>query len=453
MVSLWVLVTSLVGLLLAWTLVSRWTEERGITGPMVFLAGGVVLSGLIELNLEPESARTLAELTLVVVLFHDASTVQLAQLRRDPGIALRLLLIGFPLALLLTGAATSWLLPEIGLAGAVLIAGAITPTDAGLGAATILNPGVPVRVRRALNVESGLNDGLATPVVLAALAILAGEGDSTHSSEGASTILDIGAIPVLLGVGIGVALGLAGAALLDRSYRHRLSSPVTRGLTVLTLPVLALSIAQLLDGNGFIAAFVTGITFGRASRCLEEEPSAHEGVELVADLLGFLMWVAAGGLVVGVFLDGFRWEWLLLAVLALTVIRALSVFLALLGSGLSNPTIGFVSWFGPRGLASIVFGLLTLEELGHGGVVSDVTGVVGLTVLLSVALHGATAAPWARRYGAWADRVQAPIELEPSHEPRPSRGRGFTGHFPLRQPPGASSSSPAGAGPRDDEPG
>lgn len=430
MISVWVLVGLLIALFLTWALLAQWAQDRGITGPMVFLGAGVLLAGVADIDLEPEQVRTLAELTLVIVLFHDASTVRLASLRRDPSIALRLLLIGFPLALVLAGATTAWLLPGIGLAGALLIAATVTPTDAGLGAATILNPAVPVRVRRALNVESGLNDGLATPVVLAALAVLVGE---TNPSQPVPAILDIGAIPVLVGVGIGVGVGLAGAFLLDLSFERGLSSVVTRALAVLTLPVLALTLAELTESNGFIAAFVTGITFGRTSRCLEQEPSAQEGVELVADLLGFVMWMTAGGLVVAVFLDGIRLQWVVLAIAALTVIRGAAVAVSLVGTGLRLPTVTFLAWFGPRGLASIVFGLLTLEELGAGSdLVRDATGVVGLTVVLSVILHGATAGPLSRRYGAWADREQAPIEKEPSSEPMPSRGRGLSGRFPLR---------------------
>lgn len=431
MVSPWVIVGLLAGVLLGWTLLSLWAQNLGLTGPMIFLGSGIVLSATADVALQPEQVRALAELTLVVVLFHDASTVRLASLRRDPWIAVRLLAIGFPLALALTAASTLWLLPALGVAGAVLIAASITPTDAGLGEATILNSAVPVRVRRALNVESGLNDGLATPVVLAALASIAAESEP---AAGLPAILDIGAIPVVLGIAIGLGAGLAGASLLDRSYQHRLSTPTTRALAVLTLPVLALSVAELVDGNGFIAAFATGIAFGRASDCLEEEPSVQEGVELVADLLGFLMWVAAGGLVVSVFLDGFRWEWLAVAILALTLTRAAAVALSLLGSGFRVPTVAFLSWFGPRGIASIVFGLLALEELGADSeVVQDVTGVIGLTVLLSVILHGATAGPLAGRYGAWAEGTQAPIEMEPSVEPMPSRGRGVPAGFPLRR--------------------
>lgn len=422
--STWVIASVLVTLLLAWTLVSEWAQTRGVTGPMVFVTAGILLAGVADLSLEPGQARLLAELTLVVILFHDASTVRLGALRHDPWVAVRLLVVGFPLTLLFTALAAGWLLPTLGLAGAVLLAACVTPTDAGLGAATILDPVVPVRVRRALNVESGLNDGLVTPVVLVAIAAVAGE-----SQDGAPLpmALDIGAIPVLLGLGIGVALGLVGAAALDLSWRKGWSTETTRGLAVLTLPILAFSFAEITNGNGFIAAFVTGIAFGRASVCMEKEPATtQENVEVVADLLGFVMWVAAGGLAVAVLVDGFRWQWLALAVAALTVLRAAAVSLSLLGTGFALPTVAFLSWFGPRGLASIVFGLLAIEELGVGdAVVRDVTGVVALTVLLSVLLHGATSGPLARAYGRWAQREHAPIEAEASVEPIPSRGRGF----------------------------
>lgn len=423
MASTWLIVSLLLALLLGWTLVSQWGQDRGITGPMVFLGAGIVLSGFGDLSLPPEQARQLAELTLVIVLFHDASTVRLASLRSDPWIAVRLLAIGFPLMLGLTTLATWWLLPAVGIAGAVLIAACVTPTDAGLGAATILDPAVPVRVRRALNVESGLNDGLATPVALFAIAVIAEEQPRGGQLP---AVLDIGALPVLGGLLIGLLLGLVGARLLDASYDRRLSSATTRSLAVLTLPILALGLALLTDTNGFLAAFITGITFGRASQCMEVEESAQETVEVVAELLGFIMWVVAGALVVEVLVDGVQWEWLVLAVAALTVLRAASVALSLLGTRFRLPTVAFLSWFGPRGLASIVFALLAIEELGaDAALVSDVNGVVALTVLLSVVLHGATSGPLARVYGRWADRTGAPIEMEPSVEPMPSRGRGM----------------------------
>ncbi len=408
-------------LLLAWSLVARRVERFGVTPPIAFLAAGVLLIGLQEVEPSRSVAKLLAEITLVLVLFHDASTVRLADLRRDPWIAVRLLAIGFPLALLATAATTVWLLPSVGLAGAVLIAGAITPTDAGLGAPTILNPFVPLRVRRALNVESGINDGLATPVVLGMLGVLAAEG---QTSGPVPTVLSVGAVPVAIGLALGVVLGLAGAWAIDQSRARDWSSTRGRGLAVLMVPALAFGLAELTGGNGFIAAFVGGLAFGRASRSIEDEHEVGEPLEITADLLGYLIWFLAGSLLVASLDNGLRWQWVVIALAALTVLRVVPVAISLLGLGFRAPTLLFLGWFGPRGLATIVFGLLAFEELRPDDpLLADISGILALTVLISVIAHGLSATPLSERYGAWVHRTGAPIEQEPSVEPMPSRGR------------------------------
>lgn len=405
-------------LLFVWSLVGRRLESWGLTAPMAFIVAGAGLVAALGIDLGAGTIRVLAEVTLVIVLFHDASTVRLADLRRDPWISVRLLAVGFPVALALTTAASVWLLPAVGVAGAVLIAGAVTPTDAGLGAPTVMNPVVPVRVRRALNVESGLNDGLATPVVLAALAVLAestgGVGDE---------VLSLAAGPVLRGVAIGAVLGLVGAALLDASRAAAWSSPRARSLAVLVLPVLAFGTAEVAGANAFIAAFVGGLLFGRASRCVAEEAEVSVTLELAADLLGAVLWFLAGGLLVSTLGSGLRWQWVAVAVAALTVLRVVPVALALAGTGFRWPTVAFLGWFGPRGIATIVFGLLAVETLGDDPFLVDIGGVLGLTVLLSVVAHGVSASPLSRRYGRWVVSTHARIESEPSVEPMPSRGR------------------------------
>jgi len=406
-------------LVLAWSLVGAGLERRGFTAPMAFIAAGALLAVATDESVSPDTVRFLAEITLVIVLFHDASTVRLAELRADPWIAVRLLAVGFPVAIAMTAATTAWLFPVAGVAGAVLIAGAVTPTDAGLGAPTIMNPAVPTRVRRALNVESGLNDGLATPVVLGALAVLV---TTTGGEE--QTILSLAAVPVLLGLSIGVGLGLGGAWLLDWSRENDWSSMRARGIAVLALPLLAFGTAETLGGNAFIAAFVGGVAFGRFAHCVEIEGEVTETLEIAADLLGWVLWLLAGVLFVAALEVGFSWRWLALAVLALTVLRIVPVGLALLGTGFRWPTVLFLGWFGPRGIATIVFGLLALESLGDDALLADVSGVLSVTVLISVVAHGVTAGPLSHRYGAWVDRTHGPIETEPSVEPMPSRGRG-----------------------------
>jgi len=408
------------GLVLVYSLAAKQLTRANLTAPMLSLLAGVFVFSVRGAEIDTEAVHVAAELALVVVLFHDASTVKLARLREDPGIAVRLLLIGFPLALVATYFLTRELLPTVGVAGAWLLAAAITPTDAGLGAPTVLNPVVPVRVRRGLNVESGLNDGLATPIVMLALSALAMEEGVPQP-----TILQVGVVPILLALVCAVAVGLVTAWLMDRSSERQLSGERGRAVGVLMLPFLIFGLALLVGANVFIAAFVGGLVFGAASVTLEHDHGAASLLEVAADLLGFLVWFFAGGILLNVAREGFHWQYLALAVLALTVLRIGPVFLALIGTGYQWPTSLFIGWFGPRGLATIVFGLLAFGELGTDNeVMGPVAGVIALTVLLSVFAHGISATPLSARYGDWARRTNAPIEAKPSVEPRSSRGRG-----------------------------
>ena len=403
------------GLVLVYSLLARRLTNANITAPMLSVIAGTAVFSLIEPGINAATLQIVAELTLVIALFHAASTVKLGQLRRDPGIVVRLLFIGFPLALAATFLLTRELLPKLGVAGAWLLAAAVTPTDAALGAPTILNPVVPVRVRRGLNVESGLNDGLATPIVLLALSVLAAEEGATEPS-----ILKVGAVPVVMALICAVGVGLASAWLMDRSRTRSLSRHRGRAIATLVLPLLLFGLAELVGANAFIAAFVGGLLFGAASVTLDEEPETTQFLEVVSDLMGFVVWFFAGALVLSVFKKGFQWQWLALAVAALTVLRLVPVFSALLGTGYRWPTVTFLGWFGPRGVATIVFGLLSLEELGKNSpVIGTLGGVIICTVLLSVFAHGISAAPLSTRYGQWVTRTHPPIEGHPSVEPMP----------------------------------
>ncbi len=413
-------ITIMTGLVLGYALLARRLTIVNVTAPMLSILAGAVVFSRTEFDIDTGSVHLVAEVTLVLILFHDASTVKLARLRQDPGIAVRLLLIGFPIALLMTYFVTRSVFPTLGVAGAWLLAAAITPTDAGLGAPTVANPVVPMRVRRALNVESGLNDGLATPIVLLALAALSAQED-------APGVLKIGLVPILLAVAIAVGVGLASAWLMDRSRERGLSGRQGRAIVTLGLPLFLFGLADITGANAFIAAFVGGLVFGASSMTLKAEHGTTVLLEVASDLLGFVVWFFAGGILLLVFAEGFEWSWVLLAILALTVLRVIPVFLSLLGTGFKWPTVLFIGWFGPRGLATIVFGLLSLEELGPDSpVMADLGGVIGFTVLLSVFLHGFSASPLAKRYGSWAKDNDAPIEHEPSVEPMPQRGNPTT---------------------------
>ena len=380
----------------------RRTAAWNLSAPMLAVLAGVVVFGVApHVNIDSSAVHLLAELVLVLVLFHDAATVRLADLARDYRIPLRLLVIGFPVAIALTTGATWVLMPALGLWGALLLAASITPTDAGLGAPTVLNPVVPGRVRRALNVESGLNDGLATPIVLIALAQL----DPSPASGSEESVFAVGVIPVAIAAAVAISVGLLAGRLLHRSEAMGWSDREGRQVMMLMAPLLVMGLATVTGGNVFIAAFVAGLVFGGASGGAAESGGTSTLLQTIADLLSLGVWFIAGGLILDVFAVGLRWQWVAAAVLALTVLRMLPVALALWGTGLRAPTVGFIGWFGPRGLASVIFALLTLEELGpEAGVIPDVVGTIAVTVGLSVFAHGFSAGPLAARYGSWAAR-------------------------------------------------
>ena len=296
----------------------------------------------------------------------------------------------------------------------LLLAAALAPTDAALGAATVLNPRVPIRVRRILNVESGLNDGLATPVVLFAIAEIAGQ-------EGLGPVRTIGdaAADLAIGGAAGAAVGAAGAALLTWSRRHRTSTAPSRALAVMFLPLLAFGVAAGLSGNGYVAAFVCGTVFAGGAVWLGEEESALRLTEALSDPLAYAVWLVFGFAASSLVWDGIGPREVGFAVLSLTVLRMAPVALVMIGTGMRLRTLAFLGWFGPRGLVTVVFAVLALESLAPDEELAVVLTTITLTVLLSVIAHGLTAPPLARAYGQWiAAQPPGPETEGGSLEPR-----------------------------------
>ncbi len=262
-----------------------------------------------------ESVKLVAEITLVLILFHDAAEVRPREIGSDGGLYARLLLIGFPLTILLGYLIARVLFPDLPVMMALLLAAALAPTDAGLGAPTVLNPVVPTRMRRALNVESGLNDGLATPVVLFAIAVIAGE-------EGLAPRSLTGGRPRRAG-----ASGWSPASWSGERAAHSwvgpgaaaMSTAASRTLGVLMIPLLAYGAALLLSGNGFVAAFVSGTAFAGSAAWIHDEETALLGTEEFSDLLGYAVWLVLGLVAVPLVWREASWRELLFAVLALTV--------------------------------------------------------------------------------------------------------------------------------------
>ena len=378
--------------------VSRRLTDTSFTPAMAFVLIGLLVGPLIidQVDLAPTSAtlRTFAEATLAVVLFADASRIKLRVLEREYAVPLRLLAVGLPLTIVVGAVLAAMIFAHLNGAEAVVLAVLLAPTDAALGQAVVTEPRLPSRIRQGLNVESGLNDGICVPLLLIALAIADVE-DKTASTGHAISI-----VAEEIGYGIlgGLAAGLIAAAVVAVGSRRRLIS----GPWLQVIPVagagLAYGIAVALGGSGFIAAFLAGGVFGALVPRKSEQASRLN--EELGALLGGVTFLIFGAVLLGPTLKHLTWQAVLYAVLSLTLIRMLPVAIAMVRSGANWRTVGFVGWFGPRGLASIVFAVITVQEAHLAG--SDtILLTTYLAIGLSVLLHGVTAAPLARRYAHW----------------------------------------------------
>ncbi|WP_323793622.1 cation:proton antiporter, partial [Nocardioides sp.] len=330
-------------------LFSRGADRSMITAPMVFTAVGLAVGGeglgLFDLDLEGEAASILVEATLVLVLFTDAARIDLTKLRDDAWLPGRLLGVGLPLMLVLGTLAALLVFPGLSWPEAALLAAVVAPTDAALGQAVVSDRRLPVRLRQGLNVESGLNDGVMVPVITVLLALAAVEAGGPDSWTG------FVASQLGFGLGVGLVCGLGAGWLLERRSAGGAVDGVFRQLGALSIAAGAYAGAELLGGNGFVAAFVAGLVFGRVAQV-----SCNDIVDFTEDegqLLTAATFFIFGALFAGSALTSLSWSALAYAALSLVVVRTLAVLLALLRSGALIRTRLFIGWFGPRGLASL----------------------------------------------------------------------------------------------------
>ncbi len=388
----------------AYALFSRKSETGSVTGPIVFTVFGLLIGSavldLVDLPVENAFINELAEITLVLALFTDASRIDVRRFDRQHNVPLRLLGFGLPLAILLGTGLALVIFPSFDLWHAAILGITLAPTDAALGQAVITNEKVPVRIRQALNVESGLNDGLAFPVLLIAVS-LALEAESGRSAGEWGVFI---AKQVVLGPMAGLLVGFAGAYLVEFAHKRRWMNHIFLQISVLGLAILAFSGAELIDGNGFIAAFVAGMVVGTRSRHLLE--AIEDFGETEGQLLNLIVFLLFGAVLLPSIFSDIGWQHVVYAVLSLTFVRMLAVALSLIGARLLPVTVVFLGWFGPRGLASILYLLLIIER-GKPAGMSDISATVLLTVLLSILLHGVSASPAARAYARRLKRSHA----------------------------------------------
>lgn len=376
--------------------VSRRLEASPLTGPMIFAAFGLLIGGAVlgvaDLDFGHGFVHGLAEVTLVLVLFSDAARIDLRVVRRDHDLPVRMLLIGMPL-IIVCGTLVGLALPlGLGLWEAALLAAILAPTDAALGQSVVASPLVPARIRQALNIESGLNDGIALPLVL----LFACFASLAHATEDGRNWVVFGAMQITLGPLVGAAVGWGAARLIDGAVKAGWMAESYQGPAILGVALLAFAGAELIGGNGFIAAFVAGMVFGNQVR--ERCGFLFEFAEAEGHLLTLLTFLIFGAAILPEAFGHAGPMVLLYAVLSLTAVRMIPIAVSLIGAGLRAPTVGFLAWFGPRGLASILFALFILEEAETPGAETVLVTVVA-TVALSILAHGLSAAPAAKWYG------------------------------------------------------
>jgi NhaP-type Na+/H+ or K+/H+ antiporter len=372
--------------LAAYALISQRLARSPVSGPMLFTAIGLAAVAAVGFERAEELdhvASRVLEVTLALVLFTDAMTLHVSSWREDGELPGRLLLIGMPLTIALGTIVAALMYGSLGIWEAAILATLLAPTDAALGRAVVTNPRVPIRIRQALNVESGLNDGLALPVLLFFIA-------AAEAREGANflTLLAQG-----IGVGLvaGLVIGIGGAWLMRVSSEKGWMGRTWRQILVVALALMA-----------FAAA-----TFGHFVE--EDYPNVGDFGEDLAEGMTMIAFMIFGGILLERALPAIGIREIVFALLALTVIRMVPVAISMIGSRLELRTITYLGWFGPRGLASIIFGALVVEEAVIG-YTNTIVLVMITTVALSILLHGATAYFGSNSYADWYDAME---QVEP----------------------------------------
>lgn len=386
------------GGLLFFAVFSQSLNKTFLTAPMAFMGLGIAVNAYT-----PEAAETLrtyggfetfAELTLGLILFSDAASLKITSLRREYPVPMRLLFIALPLTILSGAGVAAILFEDIPIAQALLIAAILAPTDAALGAAVASSQSVPRYLRETVNVESGLNDGLALPAVLFAAALFIGDSE-TIAGEGGWILFTL--TQITLGVAIGLAVGAAGGFIVVHAWKKRWLAEDYQSLCVIGLALIAIGLPPLLGGNAFISAYIAGLSFGAMSHNSRQFVDFAETEGNFFSLMIFFIFgaVLAPQAILAALPDQqgvIDWRLIAYAGLSLTIIRIVPTMIALIGTKLSAPDRLFLGWFGPRGLASILFLVIAMDEhpTMHAPLVET---VVYLTVFASVILHGASAQP------------------------------------------------------------
>lgn len=377
-----------------YSLVAGRIDKMPMSGPIVFVIAGLLMGplglGWFADDVSSTDFRVFADLTLALILFIDAANADLSILKHQMRIPFRMLLFGLPGVIALGTVLASLLFPELSIFEAAILGTMLAATDAALGKAVITNENVPAKIREGLNFESGLNDGLCVPILLVFIALATGSG-----GEGGGAMLTLRLVVQELGIGLAVGLGLAsiGTRLIKLCWNRGWITEIWMQVTVVGLAIACFSVAQSLHGSGYIAAFVGGIVFGyNAKEATHKLVFAAEGI---GETLALVTWMLFGAMVIGKTYEFFTWQVVAYALLSLTVVRMLPVYLSLSGTSEDARSRFFLGWFGPRGLASLVFAIIVLNAKLPGSKL--IALVVICTVFFSLIAHGISANPLAKK--------------------------------------------------------
>jgi NhaP-type Na+/H+ or K+/H+ antiporter len=373
-----------VSLFFLFSLLSGRLEQTVLTAPIFFTVAGMLMSSALpaiqKAGFNATIFLALAEVGLVLLLFTDASQTKLVMIKNVRSLPVRLLSIGTLLTIALGSLAALLVFPKLSIWEAGILAAVLAPTDAGLGEVIVTSPRVPLSVREALLVEAGLNDGLAVPFLLFFIAIAAARVEGGPFALTQFVVEQLGG-----GALVGLVIGLGGGWLMGLARRREWVAESFQQIGVAALPLLCLAICTILDASMFIAAFVAGLAVQVGFKDVDQQSVEFGGQwgKLVNLSVFFLF-----GLIVVRNWPLFQLKFWLYAILSLTIVRMLPVAISLLGTGLDRASAVFMGWFGPRGLASIVLGLVYLkQELSLPGE-STIRLAVIVTVLLSIFAHG-----------------------------------------------------------------
>ncbi len=385
------IVTSLI---LLYGIFAKKIEQTPISGPIIFLVVGLIIGpmglDLLGQGFDISSYKLLAELALALVLFTDASKTDFSTLRSNIALPTRLLLIGLPLTIILGYVTGKFFFPELTWIELALLASVLAPTDAALGEPVVNNKSVPAKIRSSLNVESGLNDGIVVPIVFLLLAMYSAQNSEVSNADAITLFIE----EIGIGILVGAAIAFGASKLIILSLKRQWLEESWRPMLIIAIAISCFTLAQGIHGSGFIAAYIGGLVFGKvASTQKIQFINAAEGT---GKILTYLVWVIFGAVIITKYFSYFSWEIIIYSLLSLTVIRMLPVLLSLIKSGLSFKESLFIAWFGPRGLASIVFVIIVMDVNIEHENTFVLTAVC--TIFFSVIAHGFTASPMANRF-------------------------------------------------------